>query len=437
MKRVKYILISLGILIAFGGIAVDYLWPAASPGINLPQLLVIIAGLAISLTAVRARRVGGEEINRIAMPASKRAAVAIAISALTLLILEIVLILSGWSTYFPVEVSYDDVKLVDWWKCDDLGCRYHYETAMEACAANLISGRHCKVNRQGFADSDDFVTSADFAERTRIMVLGDSFTQGFSADIGNLYVEVLEASLPESVVWNLGIAATGTSQALATFREYAPRLKPTITVLGFFNNDFRDNVVPLHAAMLLEAYDGTVHRVRGIRFVDSWVNRSDLPIETFYAYAVHGSRPPRNDLERLIGLTRLGSLLLRLDDQLRRANDTSLLSYQKELTRGYLTDLRDAAMAQDGIFLALLIPSREDVDVSGVLYSSAIQLMEELDIPYMRLASTLHPVEDYAPDGHWNNSGHQKAGAILADCVNEFIASADISNCAHVTMPRN
>ena len=432
----KRIGILLGMLIALFGMGVDYLLPGTSPGINLPQLLLIIAGLAL---AIGATQIGRSSVPKwIAGTSRGLIPAAIAISALTLLILEIVLVLSGWSTYFPVEVSHDDVKLVEWWQCDDkLGCRYHYEKAMEACAAGLTSGRHCKVNRQGFSDSDDFVIGADFAERTRVLVLGDSFTQGYSADIGSSYVETLEAAMPEAVVWNLGIVATGTSQALATFREYAPQFKPAITVLGFYANDFRDNVMPLQAFMLLEAHEGTVHRVRGIRFTDSWVNRSDLPIETFYAYAVHGSRPPKSELERLIGLTRLGSLALRFEEQWRRANDTSLIAYQIELTRGYLAEIQAAVHAEKSKLLALLIPERSDLSNPGALFSTSIQLMEELEIPYINLIVALDAEEDYAtpPDGHWSNSGHQKVGALLSACIAAYVASGDLADCDNIVMP--
>ena len=56
-----HLLFALGILIALFGVGIDYVLPGTSPGVNLPQLLVIAAGLALSLGAHQLRR---EEVRR-------------------------------------------------------------------------------------------------------------------------------------------------------------------------------------------------------------------------------------------------------------------------------------------------------------------------------------------------------------------------------------
>ena len=55
----------------------------------------------------------------------------------------------------------------------------------------------------------------------------------------------------------------------------------------------------------------------------------------------------------------------------------------------------------------------------------------------MEVIDLLDPVADYAepPDIHWNNAGHQKVGALLTECVDEFIASGDLANCERVVVP--
>ena len=84
-----------------------------------------------------------------------------------------------------------------------------------------------------------------------------------------------------------------------------------------------------------------------------------------------------------------------------------------------------------------LIPYREDLAQPSEHHQLAAKLMDELDIPYMPTLDLLDPVEDYAqpPDNHWNNSGHQKVGAYLSECVAAFIASGDLADCEHVMMP--
>lgn len=52
------LLIIIGLLIALFGIAVDAIMPGASPGLNLPQALIIAFGAALAVLAFRQRKVG-------------------------------------------------------------------------------------------------------------------------------------------------------------------------------------------------------------------------------------------------------------------------------------------------------------------------------------------------------------------------------------------
>ena len=131
----------------------------------------------------------------------------------------------GHAHVFPKRQVYRETKVpqVTWMLCprgvcnDELGCHYDYEGNDWPLAQDgIITGRRCVVNRQGFSDTDDFAVGEDFRGRMRIMTLGDSFTHGFSADAGKSFVETIETLLPEVVLWNMAINATGTNQAVAT-----------------------------------------------------------------------------------------------------------------------------------------------------------------------------------------------------------------------------
>ena len=207
LNFITAILVVVGTLIALIGIAIDYLLPGTSPGINLPQAVIIAAGLAIAFVASRLRRPSVRR--RLLGSRGKSLLTVLFIAFITLLILELVLTAVGIPTYFPRELSGKEFQIVSWQTCDEHGCRLNTEGVSAQCAAGLLSGRRCLANRQGYADTEDFVAADDFDERTRILTLGDSFTQGFSADLGKSFVEVLEANFPEVVVWNAGITTTG------------------------------------------------------------------------------------------------------------------------------------------------------------------------------------------------------------------------------------
>ena len=217
-----HLLIALGILIALFGVGIDYVLPGTSPGVNLPQLLVIAAGLALSLGAHQLRR---EEVRRkLSGERGRSSAIVLVIALITLIVLEILLSVFGMSTYFPSEVQDAKLRSVPWRVCDEAGCRFDYDIIVDECARGDRTGRWCIVNQQGFADNDEFVFGDDLLGRTRILALGDSFTHGLSADVGNSFVESIESRLPELVVWNAGFSATGTNQALESFELLGPIL---------------------------------------------------------------------------------------------------------------------------------------------------------------------------------------------------------------------
>lgn len=427
------LLMALGALIAGLGLGMDFLLPGASPGFNLPQLSIVLLGALLAGFAALIKR-GWRPKTRARARGRQVAAIAI-VCALTLLILELALAAAGLATYFPSDLVIREVRLAPWWVCDAHGCRFVKEEAIRACQSGDLIGRRCLVNAQGYPDSEDFVLPLDAKERSRILVLGDSFAQGFAADIGKSFAETLEALLPESIVWNAGISGTGTSQAVASFRQFAPQLKPHLTVLSFYMNDFRDNLIPLNGWMQLQDGAGNLQFIRA-SYIDRWGNEVAWPPDVLFAYASRNYLPPLNDMERLIGLTRLGSVGLRALDQLSNAYGQNSFAEQEAQTGRYLAELRDLALEHNSGLLVLVIPRGKNIGSPSQHYYSAGNLMAELGIPHMRLEPLLVWAEDYAkpPDEHWNNRGHQRIGAMLADCALRIEAGSELADCPHVTV---
>ena len=429
------LLAGLGILMALFGIGAELL-PGAYPGFNLPQILLIAAGLLLSLTAFRLRHADGRR--RALGKMRKYWIPGLAVSLITFLVLEFVLgAMDRPPLYFPPDPPEELLDPQPQWTCDEAGCRFNYDITVAECENGKLSGRYCIVNRQGFHSTQDFVVGDDFDERMRILMLGDSFTFGMTAEIGSSYVETIEANLPQSIVWNTGLLGAGTEQALALFQVYAPMLEPQITILGFFTNDFVDNLMPMD----LMLWVGTKNRRIFMRRpqADDSGNVITPDEQKDYYYRWHSVEPPDSEIERLIGRTRLGSLLLKMIDVARR--EPALWQRRVDATREYLRDLRDAAAAQDTALLILLIPHPVDIPPPPpphARYQTALQLMEELKIPYLNPIHALD-LSDYMPDPdfdiHWNSAGHQKIGAMLSDCIEAFQITGDLSDCEQVEMP--
>jgi len=102
-----------------------------------------------------------------------------------------------------------------------------------------------RTNAQGFRDDEDYAF-----ERTegiiRILSLGDSNTQGFEVHQEYTFSEVIERSLAAkgfpSQVLNTGISGFSTAEQLAFLESTGIKYKPDIVVLGFYANDFEDNI---------------------------------------------------------------------------------------------------------------------------------------------------------------------------------------------------
>ncbi len=430
----RRLLLVLGIMIMLLSIGADYLLPGASPGLNLPQLLIVGAGFALSF--------GAYSFGRVKSPRPLRAGsftgalALLLIFVLTLLALELLLGLGGMSVYYssrePIIHYKDPVGML----CDDAVCRIDYDRLVESCARGQRSGRICIVNRQGFADVEEFISRDDFAERGRSLMLGDSFTQGFSADIGNSFVEIIEAQYPDFVVWNGAFAGTGTNHAVAVFETLAPILNPQLTVLGFTMNDFWDNLTPIDRWFITEDLQGNTVVVRNFR-TDQWGNIVQLDEASIRFFISHGFHPPPNEVERVLGSLQLGTIVLRLRDQIARTlYQPDNLADGLTATREQLRRLRDITAAQSSELLVILIPAFDDLTDASEHYEAAVALMRELGLPYMTIRDILEE-NDYvpAPDLHWNNAGHQKVGKILGDCVQVYFESGSLGDCDLVVLP--
>lgn len=418
-----------GLIIAAIGAGFD-LVPGASPGFSAPQLLLIGGGLVLSAAGFVLR---GRRRQRILRWLKANALRVCLVLLITLILLELALSLGGQPTWFPPDAPETFLEPVDWWICDDAGCHFVYDEMAAYCETSQIGGRFCVFNRQGFHDTQDFVPSADMADRFRVLVLGDSFAFGRVADIGSSFVEVMEAALPDAVIWNAAIPGSGANQALESNASFAPILKPHLTILGFYMNDFDDNLLPI------DSYFLGINPEHGVVFVRQYQidfrgNARKLGRQSDLYYRFRGVDPPVNEIHRLLGLTRIGSLGIMATDaawQMFSKIDGARHRRSVDVTRAYLAALRDQVEAGGAAFLVLVIPRHEDLSQPGARYQSTRLMLDELDIAYIDIADQLQAQADYAipQDTHWTNSGHQKAGIALVRCLEHFQTSGDLEGC--------
>jgi lysophospholipase L1-like esterase len=83
----------------------------------------------------------------------------------------------------------------------------------------------------------------------RVLALGDSYTFGWGVSQGEEWIRVaadeVNRTLGRDAVegWNGGVNGYGTEGAIGALERVAPALQPDVVLLGFFANDFTDNLL--------------------------------------------------------------------------------------------------------------------------------------------------------------------------------------------------
>lgn len=99
---------------------------------------------------------------------------------------------------------------------------------------------HVKTISLGFPGigfRDDGINGSAYA-----VVLGDSFAYGYGVEAPNISSEIMENSTGKNFV-NMGVPGYSTTQEYRLYERYGSKLKPNVTILYMFENDFLDNLI--------------------------------------------------------------------------------------------------------------------------------------------------------------------------------------------------
>lgn len=95
------------------------------------------------------------------------------------------------------------------------------------------------TNSAGYRDTQ----FSEKKEVKKILVLGDSFVSNISVKEEEVFTSVLEKTLPNTSVFNLGVNGYGQVQEYLTLQKWLPEIQPDLIVLMIYlRNDFTDNL---------------------------------------------------------------------------------------------------------------------------------------------------------------------------------------------------
>lgn len=114
-----------------------------------------------------------------------------------------------------------------------------------------------KYNEEGFRDVYN-------SGQKNVLVLGDSYTEGFLVDQNSTFAYLLDRWAPNTSFRNFGLAGYSTSNQLMVYKNISGRMNHSLVLLTYFlGNDARGNVedIPVRPKFTLESGEVTLERL--------------------------------------------------------------------------------------------------------------------------------------------------------------------------------
>ena len=324
-----------------------------------------------------------------------------------------------------------------------------------------------QINSDGLRDSEH--TTEKAANRYRIAILGDSFTEAIQVPLKNTFWRIVEEKLADcpalagkrAEAINFGVSGFGTVQELLTLKYRVWKYSPDLVLLAFFTgNDVRNNQRELQrggsrpyyvyqdANLVLDDsfLEKSGSRIMGSVLGDWWF--SALPHSRVLQLLVKGfdyldqlkdGREPE-DKKNARHLYEQG-----VDNEIYSPPSTPAWEQAWSLTEDLIRLMNADVIAHGATFMLVTLSNGIQVHpdpvarkefaaslgVDDLLYPDRrIQrLATEESIKFVMLVppllswaeehgECLHGFENSAPcNGHWNERGHRLAGEIIADNI--------------------
>jgi len=284
------------------------------------------------------------------------------------------------------------------------------------------------TNSQGFRSYEDFRLDKP-SDVFRVIALGDSMTEGFEVRQNHTYSVVLERYLNKSgikaEVFNTGISGCGTAEELIYLENEGIRYNPDAVVLGFYANDFDDNMrSDLFRIVGSELVAANKTYIPGVKILDiinavpplRWVSENSY----FYSFAL-------NTVWDAARRARLGSLEQARETELTVPTATN--NYKIELQVALLRRLYAFCRSHGVLLIVVDIPLRSEPDFLSSIpadllrpfreNSDALILSDKVLAPYIGLTE-LHGLHG---TGHIDEVTHLMLGIAIGQKLR------DLSGC--------
>lgn len=281
---------------------------------------------------------------------------------------------------------------------------------------------------------------------SRVVVLGDSFVDGYTVQVQDRLTEVLEARLgPRFEVINLGVAGYSTDQELLLLEQEGWNYQPDVVVLAFYYNDVWGNASPYLAnsdkikkPVFVTETDGTLDLTNVPVPVPTPTLQDKLKVYALVRAAVKGNHSLYS-LAIKVGMAPKPSPMLGwaswgpAEFGVYEASDRTSFRRAWAITQDLLRRMKQETAQRGARFVVFYVPTRVELspeewknsqipanfdpyEVDNRLEEICkIEGVEYIDPSERFRAAIKNRSLYYLHDPHWNAAGHRLAGEILAE----------------------
>ncbi|HEX9944459.1 MAG TPA: SGNH/GDSL hydrolase family protein [Thermoanaerobaculia bacterium] len=261
----------------------------------------------------------------------------------------------------------------------------------------------------------------------RVLVLGDSFTEGVHVAEDEVFAARLERTLPGSEVLNAGVGGYGTVQEYLYLRNEGLAHDPDVVVLMFYDNDLVDNCLSYAPGLGPRPY--AVWRDGRVQIVDT-IDGSDYAKFTLPV-------PFRLELDRHSYLFNLVNSRIYQKLAAQRMRRWSQADFKRTdgcgrypIFFGLVTRMADLLRVRGKTFALVLIPTAVDVaSGSSPTQTPIVRFCAEKALTCVALLPRFVREHAngtrlyFATDIHWTKEGHRVAAEEVAARLRPALAS--------------
>jgi hypothetical protein len=264
---------------------------------------------------------------------------------------------------------------------------------------------------------------AKTAGKYRLLVLGDSFTEGVQVGESDLFTAVLERNDPRLEVLNTGVGGYGTVQEYLYLEAEGLKHNPDLVLLMVFDNDLADNCLPSYPAFGPKPY--AVRRNGGVEIMRK------LESDQFLKYSIPVPFAEQLNKHSYLFYFLNTSVYQRLrGDQMRAYIKADMQAAEacskQEVIAALMEKMQGLVTSRGARFAVVLIPTRDQARQGNSLTMqpiadfcqrrgfSCLSLVE-------RFARDMDSAKPYLPnDIHWTKAGHR----IAAEEIGRFLQAS-------------